>query len=459
MRPGALASSMRRRDFLRGSSALLALPWLESLAARAARAGEVPVADPPVRLCVLYQPNGVNADRWAVKGEGAAFELSPTLAPLADLKSEITVLSGLWHSAAAGGDGHYVKTGAFLTGSTIRRTTGRDLDSGNTSADQLVAQTSGRDDLLTSLELSAEPVTSGIDRNVNYTRLYGSYLSWSSRTNPCAREIEPRLAFDRVFRPGASTTDAAREKSVLDLVRADAGRLRRELSADDRRKLDQYLESVRVVERRIASEEEGRKRLAALPPSLKQSIDQLDARIRSDAEDPDRAMLHAERVELLRRIAALALVSRVTRVVTFMLGNAVTNQNFSFVPGVQGGFHELSHHEGKPEKLEAYARINHWHIEQYAALLRELRDWPEGDGTVLDRSMVLFGAGFRDGNSHDPHDLPLVLGGRGGGTIASGRHVASPPGTPMSNLLLALIRRAGAPVTRFADSSAELLLG
>jgi Protein of unknown function (DUF1552) len=455
---GAMTQDRRpsRRDVLRGSGALLALPWFESLAWRTARAEGAPSQAPPVRLCVLYQPNGVNAEQWAVKGEGAAFEWSPTLAPLSDLREHVTVISGLWHPAAAGGDGHYVKTGAFLTGTTIRRTTGRDLDAGNLSADQLVAQTVGRDDLLPSLELSAQPISGGIDTNVNYTRLYGSYLSWSTRTTPCAREIEPRRAFDRVFRPGSMTTPAESAKSTLDRVRADADRLRRELSAGDRAKLDEYLESIRAVEKRIASEEEGRRLLAALPANKTRAIDALDERIRATAEDPALASHHGERVKLLGEIAALALVSRVTRVVTFMFGNAVTNQNFSFVDGVAGGFHEYSHHEGKPEKLEPYARINRWHVERFADVLRTLNAFPEANGTVLDNSLVLFGAGFRDGNAHDPRDLPLVVGGRGGGGVRAGRHLAAKLDTPMSNLLLALVRRCGVAAEGFADATEEL---
>lgn len=455
----ALDRGAHRRDVLRGAGALLALPWLESLASRIARAeGETP-APPPIRFCALYQPNGVHAGEWAVRGEGRDFEFSTTLAPLAGLRADVTVLSGLWHRAAEGGDGHYVKTGAFLTGTTIKKTTGRDLDAGNVSADQLVASTVGRDDLLPSLELSAEPVTTGIDRNVSYTRLYGSYLSWSDRHTPCAREIDPQAAFDRVFRPGAPRAADAGAASVLDSVRADAARISRDLSADDRRKLDEFLDSVRALERRIANEEAARRHRDSLPEDTRTAIDALAERIREEASDPARAPSHATRVSLLLEVAALAFAARVTRVATVMLGNAVTNQNFSFLEGVSGGFHEYSHHEGKAEKLEPYARINRWHVERFAEFLTRLRSFPEGDGTVLDRSLVLFGAGFRDGNSHDPHDLPLVLGGRGGGTIASGRHLASKRDTPMANLLLSMVRRAGVARERFADSTDELPLG
>lgn len=457
-RRDVLRRDVSRRDVLRGSGALLALPWLDSLAWRTARAEGVAAPAPPIRLCVLYQPNGVNAAEWAVKGEDRGFEWSNTLRPLSDLREDVTILSGLWHAAAAGGDGHYVKTGAFLTGTTIKKTTGRDLDVGNTSADQLVARTMGKDDLLPSLELSAEPVTAGIDRNVSYTRLYGSYLSWSNRLTPCAREIDPKSAFDRVFRPGETKTTAASAKSLLDLVRADAARLKQELGEGDRRKLDEYLESVRALERRIASEEAGRRHLAELPSDRTFAIAALAEHLQQVAADPARAALHAERVQSMIEIAALAMVSRVTRVVTFMLGNAVTNQNFSFVDGVSGGFHEYSHHEGKAEKLEPYARINRWHVERFADLLRRLREFREDDGSVLDRSMVLFGAGFRDGNAHDPRNLPLVLGGRGGGSIRGGRLLASKSDTPMANLLLALVRRAGTPIERFADSTDELEL-
>lgn len=453
-----------RRDLLRGSGgALLALPWLESWSVRVARAEGVEVAAPPVRFCVLYQPNGVHPGEWAVRGEGADFEWSSTLAPLAPLREQVTVISGLWHRAAEGGDGHYVKTGAFLTGTTIKKTTGRDLDAGNISADQVVAQSVGREDLLPSLELSAEPVTAGIDRNVSTTRLYGSYLSWSDRLTPCAREIDPQGAFDRVFRPGAPNAAGAGASSVLDTVRADAKSMLAHLGAEDRKKLEEYLESVRTLERRIESEAMAREHLDALSDDRKSAIEELAERLRASAEDPERAKLHATRVSLLLEVAALALATRVTRVATIMLGNAVTNQNFSFLEGVSGGFHEYSHHENKPEKLEPYARINRWHVERFAEFASRLAGFREGDGSVLDHSLVLFGAGFRDGNAHDPHDLPLVLAGRGGDSVAGervagGRHLAAPRDTPMANLLLALMRRAGVDRDRFADSTAELPL-
>lgn len=448
--------SIGRRSFLRSSAAWVALPWLESMAVRAAHSREI--SKPPVRLAFLYMPNGVNEKAWAVKGKGRDFEFSPTLAPLSDLREKITVLSGLWHRAAEFGDGHYVKTGAWLTGTTIHRTVGRDLDAGNRSCDQFVAQTVGAEDVLPSLELSAEPITSGIDRNVNTTRLYGSYLSWSTRTTPCAREIRPRLAFDRLFRPkqaGESTPGS----SVLDLVRADAQRLRGTVSAADRHKLDEYLTSVRALERRIAAEERGRAVIEGLPSPVAQDLRTLGDRIAATEADPELAKSYAERVDLMLEIIALAFATGVTRVASFMFGNSVTNQNFSFVEGVAGGFHEYSHHAGDAAKLDAYARINRWHIERFGALLRRLDSFREGECSVLDSSLILCGAGMRDGNSHEPRNLPLVLGGLGGGTVSAGRHLASPKNTPMANLLLAMLRRAGVEVDRFADSTGLLELG
>src|SRR5688572_605907 len=250
-----------RRTMLRGVGAMMALPLLEAMGDAAgafsakstlAAPATAPASAFPVRMAVLYMPNGVNEHAWTPKGTGNGFELSPTLAPLADLKDEILVLSELMNVGSIGGDGHYVKTAGFLTGTTITKTTGKDLRSGGTSMDQVAAQRIGRLTPLPSLELGIDPVTTGIDNNVGYTRLYGSHISWSTPTTPVGKEINPRLAFDRLFRPGASTAaSAADDRSVLDLVAEDAASLRAKVGTADRRKLDEYLESVRAVEKRI----------------------------------------------------------------------------------------------------------------------------------------------------------------------------------------------------------------
>jgi hypothetical protein len=416
--------------------------------------------------------NGVRPDAWTPSGTGASFELSPTLSPLAPLKNDILVLSELMNKGADTGDGHYVKTAGFLTGTTITKTTGKDLRSGGVSVDQVIAQRVGRGTPLPSLELGIEPVTTGIDSQVGYTRLYGSHISWSTPTTPVAKEINPRLAFDRLFRVGsqaAGATAAADDRSVLDLVAEDARSLRNKVGRDDRLKLDEYLDSVRSVEKRIEFNTRQRAEENKLPAAVLQEIEALDKRVQAWESHPEREKLaeiktvgdHTEHVRLMLDIIVLGFWSDSMRVATFMFGNAVSPRNFSFLDGVRGGHHEISHHQNQKDALEQYQKINQWHVAQYAYLLEKMRQIKEAaaDGTernLLDNSMVLFGSGLRDGNAHDPHNLPLVLAGRGGGAISPGRHVRYDRNTPLCNLYLSMLEAAGAPAERFGDSTGKL---
>jgi hypothetical protein len=469
-----------RRTMLKGVGVSMALPLLDAMAPAVARAQDAaagsaaaaatgaPAGAAPVRMACLYMPNGVNVDAWVPKGTGAGFELSPTLGPLAPHKSEVLVLSELWNAGADTGDGHYVKTAGFLTGTTITKTTGKDLRSGGVSVDQLIAQRAGRHTPLPSLELGIEPVTTGIDSNVGYTRLYGSHVSWSTPTTPVAKEINPRLAFDRLFRAGAgagaSLTAAGDDRSVLDLVAEDARRLRDRVGRTDRLKLDEYFDSVRSVERRIEFNTRQRAEENRLRPEVLTEIEALDKRVQAWAAHPERDKLtnihvggdHTEHVRLMLDTIVLGFWSDSMRVSTFMFGNAVSPRNFSFLEGVRGGHHEISHHQNQRDALEQYQRINQWHVAQVAYLLDRMRQVREGERTLLDNSMVLFGSGMRDGNSHNPHNLPLVLAGRGGGAIAPGRHVQYAPGTPLCNLYLSMLEIAGAPAERFGDSTGKL---
>jgi len=241
---------------LKGMGAMMSLPLLEGMkpfSAFARKSGGLPGATAPVRMAILYMPNGVNPNAWQPKGTGSDYELSPILEPLAKVKEQVLVLTELWNAATDTGDGHYVKTGGFLTGTTITRTTGSNLCSGGISIDQLAARRLGNLTPLPSLELGIEPVTTGVDVNVGFTRLYGSHISWSTPTTPLAKEINPQLAFDRLFRSTLKNgpRNPTGEQSVLDLVRDDAQRLRSRVGAADQRKLDEYFDSVRAVEKRI----------------------------------------------------------------------------------------------------------------------------------------------------------------------------------------------------------------
>jgi len=451
-------TNITRRTMLKGIGATLALPLLEAM---------LPAAPSrfPVRMAHLYMPNGVHPDMWTPPTTGADFELSPTLSPLAGVKNDILVLSELWNAASDTGDGHYVKTSGYLTSTTITRTTGEELNSNGISMDQVAAQKVGILTPLPSLELGIEPPATGVDTNVGYTQLYGAHIAWSQPTMPLAKEINPKQAFDRLFRPRPATNReaadlaATRDRSVLDLVASDARRLQNSLGASDRAKLEEYLESVRAVERRIEWDAKRQQETALEDPAARAAIDELGRRIDAysdPAQLSERAGNHTEHTRLMLDLMALAFWTDTTRISTFMFGNEVSGRSFAFLGSGFGSHHETSHHENHADKLRQYQRMNVWHVEQYAYLIEKLKNIREGDGTLLDQCMIVFGGGIRDGNAHSPKNLPIILAGRGGGTIASGRHIVYEQKTPLANLWQAMLRRAGAPVACFADSTGEL---
>ena len=454
---------LERRTFLKGLGATLALPVLEAmrpLMAQGAGAGF------PVRIAMLYMPNGVRQDRWTPEGSGSRFKLSPILSPLEKHREDLLVLTGLQNKASFSGDGHYVKTGGWLTGTTIAKTTGSDINAGGISMDQIAAQTIGRDTKLPSLELGTEPVATGIDTNVNYTRLYASHVSWKTPTVPLPCEINPRVAFDRLFRTRSANGEkqAADQQSVLDLVRDDAKRLQTKLGASDRQKLDQYLESIREVDRRIEQEANQLGAGENLSPELGKQLDALDKRIskamgKASREEELNSLPrfdHGEHSRIMLDLMVLAFWSDSTRVSTFMFGNDVTNRNFSFIDGVNGGHHSISHHQNSDSQLDQYEKINRWHTEQYAYMLERMKAIKEGDGTLLDHSMVAFGSPIRDGNSHNPRNVPIVVAGKAGGKLRSGRHLEFDEGTPLCSLWLSMLEMAGAPTSKLADATTGL---
>jgi hypothetical protein len=437
----------------------MCLPLLEAMEPlKAFAAGQA--SGKPVRFACLYMPNGVHPEMWTPKAVGAEFELSPILEPLAKVKSDLLVLTELMNHHSDTGDGHYYKVAPFLTGTEITRTTGSDVRCGAISLDQQIAQQIGNLTPLPSLELSIEAPWTFVDTNVGLTTLYGGHISWSTPTMPVAREVNPQMAFDRLFRRSAARKegDAAGDRSVLDAVMEDAKRLQTRVGQADRLKLNEYYESVRSVERRIAFDAVRRKTEVMDDPAVRAEIDKLGGRIRDYYAVPEgkRGIDHTEQVHLMMDLMVLAFWTDSTRVATFMFGNEVSGKNFSFLPGVNGSHHEISHHSNEKDKLEQYKRINLWHTQQYAYLLERMKAIREGNGTLLDNSMVLFGSGMRDGNAHDPHNLPLLLAGRGGGTLATGRHLKYEKNTPLCNLYAGILSRMGTPASRFGDSTGEL---
>jgi hypothetical protein len=425
-----------RRTILRGAGVSLALPWLEAMAEETPRQ--------PVRMAFLYVPNGANMGAWQPESTGPAFKLSTTLEPLRGLRDDILVLSNLWNQASKSGDGHYVKEAAILTCTTIKKTPGADLANG-LSVDQLAAQRAGRQTPLPSLELGVTPVASGIDAAVGYTRLYGSHIAWSSPTTPLAREINPHSAYERLFRASGQQGGGTMDTLLLDRVLGEAKRMRAQVGTADRLRIDEYLSVVRSLEERLdrvrSPERNAWKARVPLDPK---------------AQPEDREYSHEEHVRLMLDVIALAFQSDTTRISTFMFGNAVSNVSFRFLDGVSAGHHDVSHHQKDEDKLRQYEIITRWHVQQFAYLLHKLRSMKEGDSHVLDNSMIFFGSALSDGDRHDPHNLPLVLGGRGGGRIASGQHLQYPVDTPLANLYVSMLDAFGTPVERFADSTGKL---
>lgn len=432
-----------RRTLLKGAGAALALPWLESM--MSARLCAQP-EEGPRRLAVMFMPNGVREDQWTPEGEGTDFQLSNTLSSLEELKDKLLIPTNLWNQASNVGDGHYVKTSGFLTCQTISKSLGFDLNSNGISMDQIAARGIAGQTPLPSLELAISPVSIGVDTNVGYTRVYGSHIAWSRPTRPLAREINPRLVFERLFRvTNPKEGGGLKDQLLLDRVLGDAKQLRGRVSLEDRTRIDDYLESVRALEQRVeqASQPEG----ASWQPAADMNPAVKPGGIPGE---------HAEHVRLMLDMMALAFQTDSTRVSTFMFGNAVGNTNFSFLDGVNGGHHSLSHHENKEENLVQYQRIAQWHVEQYAYFLNKLKDMPEGDSNVLDRSMIMFGSGLRDGNKHSPRNLPLVIAGSAGGRIKTGQHLVQDPNTPLANLYCCMLEAFGTPVEQFGDSTEKL---
>jgi hypothetical protein len=416
---------------------------------------------PPKRMGVLFMPNGVRPDMWTPSGEGTEFSMSPILQSLERHRSDINVLTNLGHESCIGGDGHYNKSANWLTGLEIEKTTGKNLHCG-ISLDQVYARKTESDVRFASLEMATDPIKTGVDLNVNYTMLYGSHIAWRTPTTPLPPEINPRMVFDRLFRssPKDSAQQNQEQKSVLDLVLADAKALAAKVGHEDKQRLDEYLESIRSVEKRIAADIARAASGENLDPIAKESLSVLDQRISQamgKGKDPVSTLRldHTEHCRLMMELMTLAFWSDSTRASTFMFGWAVSGKSFAFLDGVHHSHHECSHHENSQDKLAQYQKINTWHVEQFSYLLDRMKSIKEGNGTLLDNTLLLFGSSMRDGNAHSPKDLPLVLAGHAGG-LKGGRHITSPKDTPMANLFVSMLDLLGHKTERFADSTGAL---
>lgn len=434
--------ALPRRAVLRGIGAAVALPFLDAMMPAFAARRAAPA---PVRLGFVYVPNGIIMDRWTPAAEGAGFEFAPVMRPLEPFRDRLLVLSGLAQAngrALGDGAGDHGRAGAtFLTGVHPRKTEGASLRAG-ISADQVAARELGRWTQLASLEIGLENPAFAGGCDSGYSCAYTNTICWRDPVTPLPVETNPRAVFERLFGdpdaadPASRLARAREDRSLLDFVGRDLTRLQSRIGAPDRSKLDQYLEAVRDVERRIQNLEA---RTARSPLSVPRRPDGI----------PDSFEAHAR---LMIDLQVLAFQADLTRVVTFMIGHEASERVYPSLE-VTEGHHTLTHHRGDLEKIEKVARINRLHVQMFADLLQRLSSTPDGDGSLLDHSLMLYGSSLSDGNQHRHDDLPIVLAG---GPFSGGRHHRYAKETPMTNLLLTLLDKAGVRVDRLGDSSGEL---
>jgi len=438
-----------RRTFLKGLGTALALPMLAAMAPGATMAASAlaPQGRWPRRMAFIYVPNGANMSDWTPKAVGAEFELPYILEPLKPVQQDLLVLSGLAHDKARpNGDGpgdHARASATFLTGCQARKTAGADIRVG-VSVDQVAAEALRRETRFASLELGCDKARQAGNCDSGYSCAYSFNLSWKTEATPMPPEVNPRLVFDRLFSNGlkgeVDENRAAREryhKSILDFVLEDANRLKSNLGHTDRRKLDEYLTAVRELEMRIESSE----RFAAALPGA--------TRPKGIPKE------YEQHIRLMYDLLTLAFQTDTTRISTFIVAHDGDNRQYPHI-GVRDGHHDLSHHGNDEGKKQQIARINRFHLEQFAYFVKKLKGIPEGEATLLDNCMIVYGSGLGDGNRHNHDDLPVVMAGNAGGTIRTGRHVRYDKETPMANLYLSMLERMGASIERLGDSTGKL---
>ncbi|MSU41015.1 MAG: DUF1552 domain-containing protein [Pedosphaera sp.] len=435
-----------RRTFLRGLGTAMALPMLEAmLPARALAAGS---AKFPTRMAFIYIPNGVVQNQWTPKQEGDSFQLPRILEPLAAHKDDLLVMSGLAHDKArANGDGpgdHARANATFLTGCQARKTSGSNIRAG-VSVDQVCVQQMKEKTRLPSLELSSDGPRMSGNCDSGYSCAYQFNLAWRNDTTPLPPESNPALVFERMFSNGNKPQEdesrkrrREQQKSLLDFVREDAQQLEKKLGYTDKRKLDEYLTAIREMELRLEV-------MAKSPVQLPSGYSVPTGKPKDFGD-------HAR---LMFDMMALAFQTDSTRVASYLLAHDGDNRSYPHL-SVREGHHSLSHHRNSPEKLEMLARINRYHCTLLAHFLERLKTIKEGDGTLLDHTMIVYGGAIGDGDRHSHHDLPVIVAGKANGNIRTGRHVRYSKDTPMSNLFLSMLDIMGTPTQRLGDSTGLL---
>src|SRR5687767_8167882 len=433
--------TLPRRTVLRGLGAALALPFLDAMTPAIARAAQQRTRAAH-RFLTFYVANGMAMEYWTPKGEGAAFELSPILEPLAPYRNQILALSGLkanWNYIHAGA------SGSFLTG-TVRGGRNEVEIIADVSMDQLLARHFANETQVASLELAMDPPNNAGACTGNLSCVYTHTLSWRSPTQPLPMEFNPRAVFEKLFGDSGSTDRAAREarlrqhKSILDSVSDKLAALRRRLAPQDQVKVDQYAESVRDVERRIQRAEEQR-----------------DTDLPIMDQPQGVPAVFEDHLELMLDLQVLAFQSDLTRVISFMISKEQSARPYPQI-GVPEAHHPLSHHGEVPELIARMSKINRYHTELFSKYLSKLRATPDGDGTLLDHTTILYGSGISNSNRHSGDNLPILLMGGGTGRLKGGRHLAYTDKPSMANLLVTLMDKMDVPVERLGGSTGRLAL-
>ena len=441
-------NALSRRTFLQGVGAAIALPMLDAMTPALASAGRA--AKAPVRLVFAYVPNGIIMNDWTPKTVGADYEMTRILTPLKAYRDDLTIISGLAdHNGNELGDGpgDHARAGAsFLTGVHCKKTGGSDIHNG-ISADQIAAQSFGSKTRFASLEMGCEDSRTVGDCDSGYSCAYTNSISWRSPTTPAPPEVNPRLIFERLFGsedfhldPATRARRAGYRKSILDMVQEDTRKLNNSLGQADRRKMDEYLTSVREIETRIQSAEK--------------SSQPVNPGIEKPTGIP---VTYGEYVALMFDLQVAAFRADLTRVSTMMLGREGSMRAYPEI-NVSDSHHPLTHHRNNPEFIEKVTQINTFHTSLFASYLSKMKAAQDGDGgSLLDNSLIVYGSGISDGNRHLHENLPILVAGRGGGSMKPGRHLAYSTETPVTNLYMTLLDRAGVHPGTIGDSAGNLV--
>jgi hypothetical protein len=433
--------ALPRRTFLRGMGTAVALPFLDAMSPAATKA-----VKPPVRMAFVYVPNGIMMEHWNPSYEGALGELPRVLKPMEPFKDDILLLGNLTHNGGRalldGAGDHGRCCGSYLTGVQPRKTV-VDIKAG-VSFDQIVAKEIGGKTRFPSLELGMEDARQAGDCDSGYSCAYTNNLAWRSQTQPLPPVLDPRSLFERLFgngrvlSPEARAREAKYRRSILDFVTEDTKKLETGLGPTDRRKMDEYLTSIREVERQLEKAEHDN---AQIDPHMEKPYG-----VPAD---------FAEHFKLMTNMMTIALQADLTRVMTFLVTHEGTSRAYREI-GISDGHHPLTHHQGRTELLDKVTQINCYHLQQFAGWVEKLKSTKEGDGSLLDNCMVVYGAGLSDGNRHLHEDLPTLIAGRARGTIKTGRRLVFRRETPMCNLFLAMMDRMGVQMEHFGDSTGKL---